>query len=75
MSRQRNNLITKISVFLFWIGVWTAASLAVHQELLIPAPWTVVFHLYNIIRKGTFLKVVFTSLMRVLGGLDRKSVV
>lgn len=68
MSRQRNNLITKISVFLFWIGVWTAASLAVHQELLIPAPWTVVFHLYNIIRKGTFLKVVFTSLMRVLGG-------
>ncbi len=48
--------------------MWALAAHAVHQELLIPAPWVVVRHLFDIIRSGTFVKIVCTSLMRVLAG-------
>ena len=44
------------------------AAHAVNQELLIPSPFVVAKHLYAIMHSGTFLKVIGTSLFRVLGG-------
>ncbi|MBQ1355325.1 MAG: ABC transporter permease subunit [Solobacterium sp.] len=68
MSARRNKLLISLTVLCFWIGVWAMASMAVHQELLIPSPLAVARHLYAIVHSGTFLKVVSTSLLRVLGG-------
>ncbi len=55
-------------VFLFWIAVWTGASLLVHQELLIPSPLAVLRHLWNILRRPDFFGILGKSLLRVLGG-------
>ena len=68
MSAQKNKTLTKIAVLLFWLSVWALAAHTVHQELLIPAPWVVAQHLFEIVRSGTFVKVVSTSLLRVLAG-------
>ena len=65
---RRNKFLTGITVFIFWLGVWAIAAKAVDQELLIPAPAAVALHLYRIMTSGTFLQVVSTSLLRVLGG-------
>lgn len=55
-------------VFVFWIGVWTVASLLVHQELLIPSPLAVLRHLWAIVRRPDFFVILGKSLLRVLGG-------
>ena len=68
MSPKLKKLAASAGVLLFWLAVWTLAAFKVKQELLIPYPWVVARHLYDIVRSGTFLKVVFTSLLRVLGG-------
>ena len=68
MRQNKYKFLIVPAVLLFWLGVWAAASLKVHQELLIPAPWVVARHLYDIVRGPDFLKVIGTSLLRVLGG-------
>ncbi len=68
MSRRQTDIWIKLLVLLFWLGVWTAASLAVHQELLIPSPLSVWRHLTAIVQGGDFLRIVSTSLLRVLSG-------
>ena len=65
---KKTRPLTGLLVFFFWIGVWTAASYAVHQELLIPSPLAVVRHLAAIVRDPGFFRILGKSLLRVLGG-------
>lgn len=68
MPHNKHKPLISCIVLLFWLGIWTAASLKVNQELLIPAPWVVVRHLIDIMRGPDFFRVIGTSLLRILGG-------
>ena len=66
--KTSTRILIGLGVLIFWIGVWAIASAAVHQELLIPAPWVVCQHLFKIVTGGSFFRIIFTSFLRVLGG-------
>ena len=68
MRQSKYKYLIGLAVLLFWLAIWAAAALKVNQELLIPSPWVVARHLYNIVRGPEFFKVIGTSLLRVLGG-------
>lgn len=55
-------------VLLFWLLVWLFAALLMDQELLIPSPFTVVQHLFRIVKDPGFFGILGKSLLRVLGG-------
>ena len=58
MKENKRKLWIVPAVLLFWLGVWAAASLRVNQELLIPSPWAVARHLYDIVLGPDFLKII-----------------
>lgn len=68
MSQRRNKLLISAGVLLFWLAVWALLAHIVNQELLVPAPWVVARHLIDIMRDDNFLRIIGTSLLRVLGG-------
>ena len=68
MSHNKPKPLISCIVLIFWLGIWTVASLKINQELLIPSPLVVVRHLIDIVRGPDFFPVIGTSLLRVLGG-------
>ncbi|MCW5951563.1 MAG: ABC transporter permease subunit [Propionibacteriaceae bacterium] len=53
------------AVALFWLALWQLASLAVGQELLLPAPATVAATLGELVVTAAFWQVTAWSLLRV----------
>ncbi len=52
----------------FWIAVWQAVSMAVGQELLVPAPLKVAGTLWRLLGSALFWKAAGFSLLRVAAG-------
>jgi len=62
--------LTKILIPpVFWLGVWSAAAMAVGQELLLPSPLSVFRALAALAPTARFWQAVFSTLGRILGGL------
>ncbi len=60
---------------LFWLAVWQIVSMAVAQELLVPAPSVVAGTLVRLAGEAPFWKAVGGSLLRVVAGFAAAVVV
>ena len=58
-----------------FLGLWTAASLRIGNPVLLPDPTTVVTGFVELVRDGSILTDVTSSMKRVLGGFAIASVV
>ena len=66
--KDHNKILTGAAPLLFWTAVWALAARAVGQELLIPAPSSVLEHLAAIVRDESFFAVIGTSFLRIICG-------
>lgn len=66
-DRANKNLIKALAI-LFWIGVWHVVARTVNLELLVPAPWTTIVVLGELITKTSFWVSILYSIMRILSG-------
>lgn len=65
---KRKRLVSGLLAAGFWLVVWQAVSLAVGQELLVPAPLQVAAVLGRMLGSAVFWKAAGFSLLRVAGG-------
>ena len=61
--------VKKLLAACFWLGIWYAAYLAVHQEILIPSPAAVLVRLGELCLQGDFWRTVGFSFLRIFCGL------
>lgn len=64
----RRILIT-VSVVAFWLIAWQLLSLIVNDNYFLPSPYATLLALGDIIRQGDFVRVIFLTILRVLGAL------
>ena len=55
-------------VILLWLAVWQIASLAIHQDLLLVSPLTVLRTLFSLIGQAEFWTTVLYSFSRIVTG-------
>jgi NitT/TauT family transport system permease protein len=67
-NNKKFSLLKGLGAAAFWIGVWQLISVAVAQELLVPAPLTVLRTLSNLIKTQEFWQVTVISLIRIIIG-------
>ena len=67
-ARRIRNPLRSLLVALFWLCVWQGISLAVSNDLLIPAPWAVLRRLCGLAVRSDFWMAVSGSLLRMLTG-------
>jgi NitT/TauT family transport system permease protein len=60
--------LQSLLILLFWLGIWQAASMLIGQELLIPAPLTVLHRLSALSQTTYFWRSIAATLLRVLAG-------
>ena len=61
-------ILKLIAVVAFWLGIWYLLAFIVDKELFLPYPHTVGRTLVELCREPRFLKIVGTSLFRILKG-------
>lgn len=57
-------------IFLLWVTIWQLCALKIGEELLLPAPLTVVRRLGEMMLTSDFYKTVWRSLLRILLGMS-----
>lgn len=71
-STTKDKIIKKVAwgvgAAVFWLAVWQIVSLAVGQELLVPAPWLVATTLWRLCRTEAFWQAAAASLIRIAVG-------
>lgn len=67
MSRGKR-ILKHILVLAFWLGLWALVSQWVGRELLMPAPWTVLRRLGQLVVTAAFWRTTAISLVRILWG-------
>ena len=69
LSTTGANRILKTAIaFVFWIGLWQLAAISVGQELILPAPLSVLKTLVALGGTTDFWLSALNSLLRILGG-------
>ena len=63
------DLLTKISVLIFWLIVWQVVYLIVQRDLYVPSPFSVFLTLRELIFKPAFWHSIAHTILRVLIGL------
>ncbi len=61
-------ILKTAAVIAFWLGIWFLLAYFVDKELFLPYPHTVGARLIELCREPRFLKIVGTSLFRILKG-------
>ena len=72
MSKNKNSkygFIFAILSVIFWIGVWLVAAVWIDNQLLLPAPQTVLLRLLELLQSKEFYKITLSTLLRILKGL------
>lgn len=64
----RKNILMYAAVGAFWLGVWQLISMAIAQELLVPAPFAVLRVLWQDVMTLDFWQSVGTSMLRIAVG-------
>ena len=67
ITLKSNKLFKGLVAAVFWVGVWQLISMAVAQELLVPAP-AGFEHLVGLIKTLEFWKITGISLARIMLG-------
>lgn len=69
---KQNTRIRKYLIWLFWIGVWQAANLVIHNSIIFAGPLDMVHALAGLVRESSFWMTIFHSFSRIsigfLGG-------
>lgn len=65
---RAKRLLTGLAALLFWLTVWQVISMAVGQELLVPAPLKVAKTLWRLLGSASFWQSAGFSLVRVAVG-------
>lgn len=73
-SRTRR-VLTGVGVAVFWLGIWQIISMAVAQELLVPAPLAVAATMWRMMHTVPFWKATGLSLWRITVGFLVSAVV
>ena len=70
-------ILRGVAVAVFWFGVWAGVCYLANRTLFwpLPYPWDVAKTLWRLMGEVTFLKVVGTSLLRILTGFALAMVV
>lgn len=68
MSRT-GRLIKRLSVLIFWFGVWAALAALIGKPLLLPSPAAVLVRLAELIATGSFRRTVLLSVCRIMLGI------
>lgn len=68
ISTTRDKILKSVLVAVFWVAVWEAAALAVHKEVLVADPLTVLSRLWELGGTGAFWISVAGSVGRILFG-------
>ena len=58
----------RIAAVLFWLFVWQAAAMALHQPLLLSSPLGVMERLFALLQENSFYRAVLFSLSRIALG-------
>lgn len=67
----KNKLYTpvkKLIILAFWLAVWECIALAVGRDVLLPAPHSVLLHLYSLIQTALFWQSAGFTLFRIFIG-------
>lgn len=65
---MKKQTIRKVIIFLFWLLVWQAAAMMIHNSILLAGPYQVLKELFTGLQKADFYKTVLMSLIRITGG-------
>lgn len=65
---KQNKKLKLLITFVFWILLWQIMSLIVHEELLIPSPWTVTVSAVLLLKTSGFWLSAGASLLRIVAG-------
>lgn len=68
ITLKSNKLFKGLVAAVFWVGVWQLISMAVAQELLVPAPLAVLSALSGLIKTMEFWRITGISLARIMLG-------
>lgn len=63
------NIIRYSASAIFWILIWYLVALKIDQELLLPAPNTVLLRLFELLAESELYITLLTSLARILVGI------
>lgn len=66
--KQNKNIIIKLAVLLFWLGVWQGIYMIVKEEILIVSPVHVLVRIVQLVKEIEFWKTVGMSYLRITGG-------
>ncbi len=68
MKNKTLNLVVKILVPFFWIGVWQLISMLVNNSYFVPSVYDTFLKLIDIVFSVSFLKIASLTLLRVATG-------
>ncbi|MDQ2085232.1 ABC transporter permease subunit [Herbivorax sp. ANBcel31] len=69
IMKDKNSLIKKIFIFVFWIGIWQIIHLIIGRDIYVPSPLSVFIRLSELIFLKTFWISVANSIYRVVLGI------
>lgn len=64
----RKSLFQKLGAVVFWLLLWQLAAMALHQEILLASPVSVLFRLLELLPQGDFWRTVLFSFSRITLG-------
>lgn len=62
---NQNTRFRKYLIWLFWIGVWQAANMLIHNSIIFVGPLDMVSALIGLVRNSSFWTTVFYSFSRI----------
>lgn len=72
-SKTLKKIAISLAVFAIWIAIWWIAAIVVFNKYgdnyFLPSPLDTLLALINLLKKPSFYRVVFASLLRVIAGL------
>lgn len=68
MADRVKNLIRRVTIILFWFGIWQILSMLVSRELLLPSPYKTLQTLCALAADAVFWKSVAFSILRIMAG-------
>ena len=66
--KNKKKYLTGIAAALFWIGIWQAAAILVHNKILVAGPLETFQTLLTQASSLSFWKTIGGSLFRIFGG-------
>lgn len=63
--RQRQILVRRVLIALFWIAAWQLAAMAIHNSILMASPWDTVLALIRLVPTGEFWRSVASSFGKI----------